>query len=419
MLLYQCIGYVITSLLWLYFIVVSLLLVRVASLRVLLIGDNSDELAITQWCSKDEVGSISSKLLGSFSFMSCISTKTDDMITSLKLFDTSYSNGVLTTHNPLSSQAAVIQHLSSGLSFLSQQNLTHFDIIYLNSALFDIEMMLDSQAAGSITPFKYTRFSSEYNSSMQSYGAVISQRIDTIQQFYSPKNKNSIVGLRTGVTVCNKVDKLANRQLRRLQESAANIDSKALSHAIHDVNDVLRNIARSRDATLYDYDQDIWSSVDFSYHLCVRILWDDYRPLPYYGMLYIKKVLGIRYSRYLHPRGASKHIFRYNAFHSLQQALPNTEILLLRHKSINYHDLSVEEQDKKTYYVIKVPNAVTTRHPQANKIFRTHMKLNEGDIFYASDEDLSQLIEGVPASMDLVELVGKNESLNACHPIIM
>ena len=83
---------------------------------------------------------------------------------------------------------------------------------------------------------------------------------------------------------------------------------------LHNVNQIIRDIAKERNLTLYDFDYDIWSTINYDKKQQSHILLDQVHPKPIYTARAAEKMLGRLYSNamiFRHPNRSSEYYSRH------------------------------------------------------------------------------------------------------------
>lgn len=222
-----------------------------------------------------------------------------------------------------------------------------------------------------------TIFSSEWNATLRDFGANLDLRLDEIQnitsRLYSCNSTFSSlpvpnIGLRTAVL------------------------NKAGGNLVNAMNDIYRKVAARRGLSLYDFDNDVWATLEWDYSKQSTVFRDYIHPVPVYLATAGEKMLFNRYSSYSFLRNVSD----LDLARLPQVWLGPTNVSkrkqsvhLLRFSNTTFFSVSInanEEHDTRQH----------RRWGNVSREFLTHMHLGEGDIYNVKSE----------TDLDLVHFAG-------------
>lgn len=104
---------------------------------------------------------------------------------------------------------------------------------------------------------------------------------------------------------------------------------KVGSDVLSALNDIVRSIAAERNLTFYDYDKDVWSTVEFDHFMQPFVFRDHLHPKVYYTAPAGEKMLGRRYSQCMQfARNGSFYVNRFDQYFTTLD--PTISILLIR-----------------------------------------------------------------------------------------
>lgn len=143
---------------------------------------------------------------------------------------------------------------------------------------------------------------------------------------------------------------------------------RSLSHfdLVHTLNEVLREIAFERNVTLYDYDLDVWSSVNFDFKMETTLFRDWIHPRYPYSAVAADKMLGRQFSSAMTiKQGAKSSLYYRNRF----EASPlNSTVVYL------WQDATTNE----TFFFNRANNS---RHSAPNEDLIKALRLGPHDVY--------------------------------------
>lgn len=169
------------------------------------------------------------------------------------------------------------------------------DIVLYHGTQWDIQLVYEQQGTrAQLTHGDYdTPYSGLWNSSVARFEANMHARIDEVQA-------------------------AVELQLRKLGKSVDSVNigvrtavwNEAGGRLLHAFNAVTRRLAKQRNITLFDIDNDVWGTVDWDYAVekTKPILRDFIHPVPSLMMMLAQKLLGDMYTKALILRGNTSHV---------------------------------------------------------------------------------------------------------------
>ena len=280
-------------------------------MRILLIGDSVDRMITEDWCISiglplkgsggrawenrwaDGVmryGGAKGKKMAAYI---CGSHVTNDSIAFVHIFGSNptgpYFQGFMNSvEDPFTDTPSRIQHAMK----LYYEAYSSPDIIYYNSVQWDLQL----EYSNSIYKIELeTPHSSVWNESIKRFEKNVNSRLNEIEQH--------------AIRLSKKWGKIANVGIRTAlfnpTPSSHQSPSIALEdRIIHAYNNILRKIATERNLTLFDLDNDIWSSVNWDFLNRERdVMRDAIHPTAEKAAIAASKLLRWRYSSFLYDRG--------------------------------------------------------------------------------------------------------------------
>jgi len=134
-----------------------------------------------------------------------------------------------------------------------------------------------------------------------------SQRFNESLSEFEVNVRNRLVDVHTSLiknlqVVYSNASNIAELARMRMGVRTA-VQNVAAGPLLHGMNEIIRRIAIDRNITLYDYDQDLWSSIDFDFSREDLLLRDYQHPAKIYTAVAAEKMLGNRYSQSFTYRG--------------------------------------------------------------------------------------------------------------------
>lgn len=404
--------------------------------RVLLIGDSIDRGIVEDWCYIDRPKPPSKRLCPDCVYWfedtgsrwdSSLCSKGNDSIANVHHFG-SRDTG------PYFSKDNVAPH--DFAPNIIHNSISHYftkigipDLILYQAVMWDAAYVKDIYKKSNTSTLEdvTTKYSMEWNKSIEIYKGNMRRRIqnlkDTVQENLARLNVpfHVNIGLRTGVY---------NVHIGSLGE---------------DFNDVVRQLTREHNITLFDLDNEVWSTYDWDRSKEHLILRDVIHPIPYFNGLAGLKLLGHRYSSNLIFRGPSDvhssrpHIClgphlnrRFHCSLDVMQSEPTTEVMLVAAAESRgkRQDSTVLESRWRRRLLPSVSDVSSTTKIILSPVYylqrdslqtapervgpisshlRQVLRLSQGDILYLQREDLDRL----PLSHWHFPPISSNDSRNS------
>ena len=242
----------------------------------MLIGDSVDRLTVAAWCSEHGIRKVPTRWgdnimkygRKSKQPTSVCNNTEGDSIASLHIFGSSNGPYLWVDHDKFTGTTKRIQ---LALRLYSQQ-IGKVDQIIFNSLLWDIRPQF---------------VMGENNTRDHKVAAPFVQTLYTMETDVRSRLDELVKTVESGVDV----------GIRNAPYSPA-YEPIRTGELYHNYNQMMRKIASDRNITFYDYDFDLWSSVNFDYRRQKELFVDISHPRSSYNRAAGEKMLGHKYSRF-------------------------------------------------------------------------------------------------------------------------
>jgi hypothetical protein len=413
-----------------------------SSLRILLIGDSVDRMITEDWCwniglqpdgsggkvwdsqwadGSMRYGGAKGKKIPAYI---CGSYVTNDSIAFVHTFGSNptgpYFQGFTNSReDPNTDSPSRIAHAME----LYYKTYPVPDIIYYNSVQWDLQLeyTLANDKAELETPYSLS-----WNKSVAMFEKNVNDRLNEIVnhtiRLSESSGKIANVGIRTA---------LFNPTPSVLQSPSVKFNLQ--NRIIRAYNDILRAIATQRNFTLYDMDNDIWSTVAWDYNREQEVMRDYFHPNAEKAALAAKKLLQWKYSSFSYNRAVYADDANLPTLwlgSNLQKPTRVQEVQLVSAFTHCYCTIPEKVQDSiqlctsvldydqpfhcndskatshgtaddckfRIYFLTQAVGSDGTfvRHGHVNDIFLVHLGLGEAYVLYTSSEQLERLPLGKP-----------------------
>ena len=358
----------------------------------MLIGDSVDRLTVAAWCSEHGIRKVPTRWgdnimkygRKSKQPTSVCNNTEGDSIASLHIFGSSNGPYLWVEHDKFTGTTKRIQ---LALRLYSQQ-IGKVDQIIFNALLWDIKPQF--VMGENDTDHKDASF---HLKSLQTMEIDVRSRLDEL-----------VKTVESGVDV----------GIRNSPYSPA-YEPTGTGELFHNYNQMMRKIASDRNITFYDYDFDLWSSVNFDYRRQKEVFLDVCHPRSSYNRAAGEKMLGHKYSRFyqneISLRKDNRCSFERNSstndsFAYILNECPNLSISLLQVTAdrdidtelnspddLNYHQYYMNNKCEvgKLYYT-NIMNGTRYIWNNLSEQFLVRRSLGSADIFRIPAHALSNLV---------------------------
>lgn len=245
------------------------------SLKILMFGDSVDRLIVAEWCS---LLNIKTSQWGDYSIrygdgrtkqpsMMCENPKTGDSIAALHIFGSKPFGPYLWVETERDKFAKTVPRIQKAIELYINQ----FDmptIVFYNSILWDLRIFYVNGGLNETSP--------DFNSTLDTWNYDVNERIDDFFKIFEGTNVK--IGLRT----------------------SPYYNDNNVGFLMTQYNILMRNIAKNRNLTLYDFDLDVWSTgfVNYNYDFHDMLFRDSCHPKRIFMIRAAEKLLGYRYTSY-------------------------------------------------------------------------------------------------------------------------
>lgn len=254
------------------------------------------------------------------------------------------------------------------------------DQVMYHSAQWDIQLIYEeynsrnSLAHGNLD----IRYSILWNETVAVFENNLNSRIDDIQTTLERLNSShTMIGLRTAVW--NDVG----------------------GELLHEFNNIIHRTSSKRGLTFFDFDKDVWSTVDWNYQKQSEVLRDWIHPISYYTSLAGQKMIGNRFTNYIKFRGDYSSLDKLPKIWLGDYNLLSTQILEIklihednRKNFFDSRDHQFDEylNDNNTYYLdTNITIKSVQRYGPISTEMRLSLRLGMGDIFLISRHKLNTI----------------------------
>ena len=256
------------------------------STNLLLIGDSLDRHIVTSWCRQHGVTK-DALLWGHKDIMYgrkakqptvfCNSSN-GDSIASLHVFGSSNGPYLWIQEDKASSTTPRIK-----LALQSyEEQIGKVDTVIFNAVHWDLRPQTVEDE------FRNTTININVEPFLRSLETMKNDTNDRLDELIKLVGVNVVVGLRNSPYALCYNESSAGKLLR-------------------EYNNMVRSVAKSRNLTFYDYDNDLWSSVGYNYSMRPHVFEDLSHPKPYYSRSAGEKLLRRKYSQMVEYTAPAKN----------------------------------------------------------------------------------------------------------------
>lgn len=379
------------------------------SYNVLLIGDSIDRFIVEDWCYIDRPKPPSKRLCPDCFYWfddtgskwdSSMCTKGNDSIANVHHFGSRDTGPYFSKENvnPRDFAPNIIKNSIShyfvrvGVPDLVLYQAVMWDAAYIK----DIHTKISPSSLENVT----TRYTASWNQTIATYKENMIKRIRDVQ-----------TAVRESIARLNRTAQV-NIGLRTA------VYNKNVGSLGGDFNNVVRQLSREFNITLFDLDRDVWSTYNFNYsskeHLVLR---DVIHPLPYFTSMAGMKLLGHRYTSNMIFRGpmntrfprpriclTSSHVsHQYHCSQSILLNEPIAEVMLVaadenQNYSVNGRShfirraLDNVSPSTQVFYLHREAfNRIPERVGPITDHLRQVLRLSQGDILFLPNEQVQKL----------------------------